>query len=41
MDFPEFAGGCGMDWQIAIELVQKNKARIVRRIASPSISDKG
>jgi hypothetical protein len=41
MDFPEFAGGCGIDWQIAMELVHKSKARMVRRIASPSTSDKG
>jgi hypothetical protein len=43
MDFawvPDFAGGCGIDWQIAMELVHKNKARI-DRIASPSTSDKG
>ncbi len=30
-----------MDWQIAMELTHKNKARMVRRIASPSTSDKG
>ena len=44
MDFacvPDFAGGFGNDWQIAMELVHKNKARIVSRIASPSTSDKG
>jgi hypothetical protein len=37
----EFTVGCGIDWQIAMEPAHKNKARIDRRIASPSISDKG